>query len=404
MMQPSYPPKTVRVYLTSLAAILMIGLGTISAAWAQDNTAYGTNALISNTTGTDNSAFGVNALEFNTAGFVNTALGFDALQSNTTGLANNAIGESALLSNTTGYYNTAIGNGVLYANTTGSSNTATGDYALASNTTGTSNTVAGQNALIYNSTGSNNSAFGLDALLENTTAGKNTAIGTDALYLVTTGGKNIGIGYQAGFNLTTGGNNIDIGNLGVAGEAKKIRIGTAGTQTATFIAGISGTSLTSGTPVVVNSSGQLGVLSSSARYKRDIRTMGDASDKLMKLRPVTFRYKADETGAQQYGLIAEEVAKVYPELVIHGADGKVETVAYHMLPAMLLNEVQKQARANQRLAHQLAQKDAQIATLRQRVDAMQKKNVEIDTLAARLDALERQARVSRPDRLASATR
>ena len=143
---------------------------------------------------------------------------------------------------------------------------------------------------------------------------------------------------------------------------------------------------------------------SSARYKRDIRDMGDASDKLMKLRPVTFRYRGDSTGAEQFGLIAEEVEKVYPELVIDDTNGKAETVAYHVLPAMLLNEVQKQARANQQLARRLAEKDAQIAAMQRQLVALQKKNGEIDAMAERLDALERQARVAAPDHLAAATR
>jgi hypothetical protein len=131
--------------------------------------------------------------------------------------------------------------------------------------------------------------------------------------------------------------------------------------------------------------------------------MGDASDKLMTLRPVAFRYKSDPTGPQQYGLIAEEVAKVYPELVVNGADGKPETVAYHLLPAMLLNEVQKQSR-------ELAQKDLENAALQREVNALKLRVTQIDALAkvnavfaARLDALERQARVSRPERLAAAT-
>jgi hypothetical protein len=132
---------------------------------------------------------------------------------------------------------------------------------------------------------------------------------------------------------------------------------------------------------------KLGVVPSSARYKRDIRDMGNASDKLMKLRPVSFRYKADPTGTQQYGLIAEEVAKVYPKLVVNGPDGKPQTVAYHLLPAMLLNELQKQS-------GQLEEKD-------QRITALQR---QLDPLAARLDALERQTRASRPEHLATAIR
>jgi hypothetical protein len=224
----------------------------------------------------------------------------------------------------------------------------------------------------------------------------NTAAGKFALNDNTTGGSNIGIGANGGANLTTGDHNIDIGNQGVAAESNTIRIGTQGTQTATFIAGIfGGPRIKKGCDVVADNTGLLGCAKSSARYKPDIRDMGAASDKLMKLRPVTFTYKADSTDTQQYGLIAEEVERVYPELVIDDTDGKAETVAYQVLPAMLLNEVQKQAR-------QLAQKDAQIAALQRQLVALQKKNSEIDALAERLDALERQARASRSDRLTAA--
>jgi len=395
--------ETVRIYLISLAMIVIVGLGIASVAWAQDNTAFGTNALISNTTGTGGSAFGASALQANTAGNYNTGVGFEALESNTTGFNNTASGADALFSNTTGTNSTAIGISALSNNTTGGYNVAVGGEALEINTTGSTNTAVGDAALRANATGSQNSATGFQAAYV-TTGSDNAAFGSGALGTNTTGGSNIAIGYQAGSNLTTGSSNIDIGASGSAGESNTIRIGKNSVQTKTFIAGISGASLQSGMPVIVTSSGQLGVLKSSARYKRDIRDMGDASDKLMKLRPVTFRYKADATGAEQYGLIAEEVAKVYPELVVRGADGKVETVAYQMLPAMLLNEVQKQARANQQPARRVEQKDAQIAMLQRQVVAMQKKNVEIDALAARLDALERQTRASRPDRLASATR
>lgn len=149
--------------------------------------------------------------------------------------------------------------------------------------------------------------------------------------------------------------------------------------------------------VMADSTGLLGCAKSSARYKRDIRNMGDASDRLMKLRPVTFRYKGDASGVEQYGLIAEEVEKVYPELVVDDANGGPETVEYQVLPAMLLNEVQKQSR-------QLARKDAQIAAMQRQLAALQKKNNEIDAMAERLDALEREARVSRPAGLTAALR
>ena len=158
----------------------------------------------------------------------------------------------------------------------------------------------------------------------------------------TTGSNNIALGYQAGLSLTTGSNNIDIGNLGVAAESNTIRIGTQGTQTATYIAGIFN-SAASGDAVEVSSTGKLGIVVSSARYKRDIHDMDNASSNLLKLRPVTFVYKQDPQGERQYGLIAEEVARIYPELVVYGTDGKVVSMRYHELIPMLLNEAQKQA-------------------------------------------------------------
>src|SRR5262249_47370554 len=160
-----------------------------------------------------------------------------------------------------------------------------------------------------------------------------------------TGSNNIALGDSAGSNLTVGSNNIEIGNAGLAAETNAIRIGKQGTQTQTYISGISGIPLSNGVPVVVLSNGPLGVgpIASSARFKRDIHDMGAASNALMKLRPVTFRYKNDPEGIKQYGLVAEEVARIYPELVSYGADGKVETVRYLTLTTMLLNELQKQA-------------------------------------------------------------
>jgi hypothetical protein len=320
--------------LAFFVALAIFGLGPSPAAWAQ-NTAYGTNALISNTTGTDNSAFGANALQQNNSGSGNTAVGLDAL-----------------FFNSSGYNNTATGAAALEGNGGGIGNTATGVGALANNGKGRYNVAAGWNALYFN------------------TGNDNTAIGSFALQDNGAGANNIAIGVEAGFNLTTGSNNIEIGNQGNSGEADTIRIGVEGTQSATYIAGIFNATVTGGCQVVVANTGQLGCVTSSARYKRDVRDMADSSDKLMQLRPVSFLYKADETGARQYGLIAEEVEKVYPELVVHDADGKAETVAYHLLPPMLLNEVQK-------LARQLDQKDEQIAALERQV-------VEIEALVKAL--------------------
>jgi hypothetical protein len=189
----------------------------------------------------------------------------------------------------------------------GYNNTATGIAALEGNGAGIGNTATGVGALANNGKGKTNTATGLNALYNNA-GNDNTAIGAYALQDNSTGASNIGIGVEAGFYLTTGSNNIEIGNQGAAADADTIRIGTEGTQTATYIAGIFNTTVTGGCTVVAASTGQLGCVTSSARYKRDVRDMGDASDKLMKLRPVTFLYKADETGAQQYGLIAEERA------------------------------------------------------------------------------------------------
>jgi len=289
--------------------------------------------------------------------------GWAALFSNTTGANNTASGSGALFSNTTASDNTAIGFGTLYDNFSGASNTATGFQALLNNSTASNNTATGANALATNTTGGSNTATGAQALQKSTIGAGNTALGAGALSANTTGSNNVAVGNHAGQSLTTGSNNIDIGNMGVAAESNKIRIGTHGTQTGTFIAGIYNIGVTTGGPeaVVVNNLGQLGMVPSSARYKRDIRDMGQASEALMNLRPVTFRYKQDPAGTLQYGLVAEEVAHLYPELVGYGDDGQPRTVRYLELSAMLLNELQKQSRKNQLQGEQLAKLKAQMA-------------------------------------------
>ncbi len=263
-----------------------------------------------------------------------------------------------------GVFNTAVGHLALSSNTAGTDNTAIGQAAL-ENANGNDNTAIGLAALASGPGGNSNTATGSAALASDTTGSENTATGFAALFFNTTGNNNIGVGLSAGENLTTGNNNIDIFDPGVAGESNTIRIGTQGTQTATYIAGIfGGPQMKKACDVMADSTGLLGCAKSSARYKRDIRNMGDASDKLMKLRPVTFTYKADSTGIQQYGLIAEEVEKVYPELVIDGTDGRPETVAYQVLPAMLLNEVQKERRDSDRKTAQIAKLSAQVSELK----------------------------------------
>jgi len=252
----------------------------------------------------------------------------------------------------TGNHNTGIGAGALAFNTDGFNNTAIGAGALESNTIGDGNTAIGQLALISNS-GDSNTAVGDGALAINTDGFNNTAIGKNALTSNTTGQGNIGIGHNGGANLTTGFNNICIGSPGVAGESGTIRVGFS--QTKTFVVGVNGV-MTGGTgiPVVIDSNGQLGTVSSSARFKDEIQDMGDATEGLLKLRPVTFRFKAQPEGRTQFGLIAEEVEKVMPELVVCSSSGEVETVLYHEMPAMLLNELQKQQREIQELKSELS--------------------------------------------------
>ena len=319
--------------------------------YPNQNTAEGTDALFSLTTGFNNTAIGFDALFSNTVGVQNTAAGTSALFSNTNGSENTAVGHQALFSNTNGTFNTAAGFSALSQNTTGSSNTATGVFALGSNSTGVGNTANGFEALVFNTTGSDNTATGSTALFNNTTGGNNTAIGLEALFSNTTGSDNIAVGFQAGFNLTTGDSNIDIGNEGVSGEANTIRIGRRPSrifpqgQTATFIAGIIGAPI-AGPTVHISGSGQLGVPPSSARFKADIKPMDKASEAIHALKPVTFRYKQelDPEGIPQFGLVAEEVEKVNPNLVARDDQGKVYTVRYDAVNAMLLNEFLKEHR------------------------------------------------------------
>jgi hypothetical protein len=348
MEQPKHVSRWIRSVRLSLAVGLVIALfiaSTVRPAGAQTgNTLLGTNALGNNTSGSNNTALGFFALFENTTANDNTAVGANALVANISSF-NTATGASALQNNATGFGNTAAGFDALLQNTTGAANTATGFDALQRNTAGHDNTASGSDAMADNTLGSINTATGENTLAKNTTGSKNTAMGFAALANNSTGNFNIAVGYIAGSNLT-GDNNIDIGNEGVAGESNVIRIGTKGTQTRTLIAGITGSPVFVGSQVLVNANGRLGVPVSSARYKRDIRDMGSASARLMKLRPVTFRYKEDPNGMLQYGLVAEEVVRVYPELVTYGEDGKPLSVAYQMLPAMLLNELQKQVIEN----------------------------------------------------------
>ena len=355
------------------------------------NTASGYQALYYNTYGSYNTANGTLALRNNTSGSYNTANGYGALRSNTTGYRNTASGLAALFSNTTGYLNTASGFGALVLNTTGALNTASGSGALRYNTTGFQNTASGDRALRNNTTGYDNTASGAYALRSNTTGTFNTASGIRALYANTTGQYNTAVGVAAGFYATTGNRNIFLGSgaYGVAGEGNTIRIGGPGFQNRTFIAGISGVTVANDAPVLIDSNtGQLGTVSSSRRFKKQIEDMAEASEKLLDLRPVTFRYKQEPVeGTQplQFGLIAEEVAEVLPDLVVYDEEGQPETVRYHLLSSMLLNELKKQHRQLADQRQSLVLQEDELARLRGRL--------------ARLEALEAKRHPPREDHI-----
>jgi len=308
------------------------------------NTAVGFLSLRSNTTGQLNTAIGAGTLLANTADG-NTATGAGALLSNTTGGDNTADGAFALFSNVSGRNNTATGQNALTRNTTGQSNTANGVRALEINIDGDSNTANGAAALAGNIGGSNNTASGTSALFNNSTGSNNTAIGVGALQ-GNAGDGNIALGYNAGSNLTSGSNNIYLGSLGVATEDNTIRIGTAGTQNRAFIRGIRGvtTGNNDAIAVVIDTAGQLGTTSSSRRFKKEIKPMDNASDAILALKPVTFHYNSDKTNTPQFGLIAEEVAEVNPNLVVRDENGEIYTVRYDAVNAMLLNEFLKEHR------------------------------------------------------------
>jgi hypothetical protein len=337
------------------------------------NTAVGFLSLSSNTVGSFNTAVGAGTLLTNT-GDQNTATGAGALLNNSTGVQNTANGAFALFFNTTGIRNTANGVSALINNTTGSNNTANGANALSTNTTGSGNTANGANTLI-NNTGIQNTANGANALLHNITGGSNTAIGAGALFGNTTGHDNIALGVDAGINISTGNHNIDIGNTGFGDESDTIRIGTS--QTKAVMVGIYGMTVGSGTPVYVNPSGLLGTATSSARFKTNIRSMGDASEVLLAFNPVAFQYKPelDPKGIPQFGLVAEEVEKVNPALVVRDADGKPYTVRYEAVNAMLLNEFLKEHRKVEKLEATVADL---IATVKEQAAQLQRVSVRIE--------------------------
>ena len=364
------------------------------------NTAIGFQALFSDNAD-NNTAIGFQALFSNTGGTQNVATGLQALFSNTTGDRNTATGAIALANNTTGSENTATGNAALLSNTTGSDNTANGIGALLSNTTGSENTADGVSALNSNTTGNNNTANGPAALSSNTTGNNNTAEGFAAL-ANSNGSNNIALGSIAGFNLTTGNNNIDIGAPGVAGESNTIRIGTVGVQKAAYMRGISGATVAGGVGVIVDTKGHLGTVTSSARFKDAIKPMDKASEAILALKPVTFRYKKelDPEGIPQFGLVAEQVEKVNPDLVARDEKGQVYTVRYEAVNAMLLNEFLKEHRKVEEQGCKLQGQEATISQLKSTV-AQQQKGMEalaasLKEQAAQIQKVSAQLELSKP--------
>ena len=310
-------------------------------------------------TGSDNTATGNGAL-FNNNASGNTANGANALLANTTGNQNTAMGENALATNISGRFNTAIGNGALSVST-GDANTAVGSFALGLST-GDFNTAVGDGALNHNTTGSHNTA----------------------------------LGWGAGSNLTTGDNNIDIGFAvsGAAGESNTIRIGTS-VNTATFIKGISGATVPGGAAVFVNSSGHLGTLTSSARFKDEIKSMGNASEAILALRPVSFRYKKeiDPQGIAEFGLVAEEVEKVNPDLIIRDPEGKPYAVRYEAINAMLLNEFLKEHRKVAEQGRKVQEQEATIAELKSGMKALA---ATVNEQASQLQKVSAQVELNKP--------
>jgi hypothetical protein len=357
--------------------------------YSGNNTAEGQNALLSLTTGVNNTAVGWFSLKSDRNGQLNTAVGAATLFSTVAASRNTAIGGAALFSNTAGGQNTAVGALALFHNTNADLNTAIGDSALVSNTVGFQNTAVGGWALVNNITGNVNVAIGSLTAYSNFTGGGNTAVGGGgALFDNQSGNYNIALGYAAGTR-TTGSNNILIGDIGLEGESNTIRIGGnefgGGPQTAAFIAGISGTAVV-GDAVVVDGNGQLGTVASSARFKKNIKPMDKTSEAILGLKPVSFQYRSDSKGTPQFGLIAEEVAKVNPDLVVRTRNDEIYSVRYDQVNAMLLNEFLKEHRKN----------EAQQATIAQLKSGLEALTATVKEQAAQIQKVSAQLELSKP--------
>jgi hypothetical protein len=324
------------------------------------NSALGVNSLLFNSTGNQNVGIGYQALDLNTAGNCNTAVGFQTLFANKAN-SNVAVGYQALLSNTTGFFNVAVGYQALLSNSNGLGNNAFGIGALGSHTTGNDNTAIGGNALHFNIIGQSNTAVG-DSALQNATTSGNTALGI-----------------SAGINVNTANNVICIGSPGLD------------VSNSCFIGRIRGVTTVNANaiPVLIDSAGQLGTASSSRRYKKEIKPMDSASESILALKPVTFHYKSDGTGTPQFGLIAEEVAEVNPDLVVR-EKGEIYTVRYDAVNAMLLNEFLKEHRKVEEQNRKIQEQEATITQLKKEmgsvVASLKEQAAQIQKVSDRLEA------------------
>src|SRR6266542_3337042 len=421
-----------------------VGAGTLLLSTGEENTATGAGALLSNTTGIQNTANGAFALFGNTIGFANTATGYQALFGNTTGSFNTATGDGALSSNSSGDENTATGESALFSNTTGENNTANGALALLYNTEGSQNTAAGYSALVSNTTGSfntatgvgalasstaanfntatgfnalfsdttgdGNAAFGESALFSNTGGSSNTAFGVEALDSNTDGGDNTAVGFDALFSNTTGNFNTALGfdaGSGVTTANNVICIGASGqnVDNSCYIGQIySNVQPVVGTDpdyVTITSSGRLGRGNvSSRRYKHDITPMNKASEVVFALRPVSFRYNKeyDATQTLAFGLIAEEVAEVNPDLVGRNSKGQPESVRYEQINAMLLNEFLKE---HKKVEAQQATITEMKSTVAQQQKGMEILTAQFKDQAAQIQKVSAQLQISKSARRAA---
>jgi trimeric autotransporter adhesin len=395
------------------------------------NTAEGDNALLQLTSGINNTAVGGLALRDTTTGSYNVAVGSGALRSNTTGGYNMAIGAEALRANnanfnlaigfrvgfmnTTGTHLTGIGANALFSNTTAGFNTAVGTGALRENTTTEFNVAVGDGALAaFNGTtftDGANTALGSLALNALTSGQENVVVGRRALETITSGSNNVVMGWRSGDNLTTGNGNTFIGNQAGVNEGPNVDnvicLGTLGdTQAAgqvtpnrCFIGNI--VNVTTGGPapsvaVVIDQDGQLGTVASSRQFKKDIKPIDQASEAILKLKPVTFHYKDRDVKRDltpQFGLIAEDVEQVNRDLVVYGKDGKLWTVRYDAVNVMLLNEFLKEHK-------KVEEQQASIADLKSTV-ALQQKEMQVLTAqlkeqAAQIQNVSAQLEASKP--------